>query len=76
MDAETVGLKSQIDTLRGSIRLEEDKGKALTERSSRNTGAHEQETTLSRLNHTVVDVYRAIFGEVAQHGKTGRPGRA
>ena len=64
MDAETVGLKAQIDTLRSSIRLEEDKGKALTERSGRNTGAHEQESTLSRLNSTVVEVYRAIFSEV------------
>ena len=64
MDAETVGLKAQIDTLRSSIRLEKDKGKALTERSGRNTGAHEQESTLSRLNSTVVEVYRAIFSEV------------
>jgi len=64
MDAETVGLKAQIDTLRSSIRLEEDKGKALTERSGRNTGAHEQESTLSRLNNTVIEVYRAIFSEV------------
>ena len=63
MDAETAGLKAQIDSLRGSIRLEEDKGKALTERSGRNTGAKEQEQTLNRLNQTVMEVYREIFSE-------------
>merc|ERR1712146_429033 len=63
MGAETAGLKAQIDTLKGSIKIEEDKGKALLERAGRNTGVQLQERTLEELNKKVAEVYRAIFSE-------------
>ena len=63
MEAETAGLKAQIDALRGSIKLEEDKKSALQERSGHSERAGEQELTLNKLNTTVMEVYRAIFAE-------------
>merc|ERR1711988_1861299 len=46
MEAESSGLKAQIDTLKGSIKVEEDKGRALLDRAGKNTGVHAQERTL------------------------------
>ena len=63
MDAESQGLKAQIDALKGSIRLEEDKGRALVDRAGMKTGVQEQEKTLEELNRKVAEVYRAIFSE-------------
>jgi len=63
MEAESAGLKSQIDTLKGSIKVEEDKGRALLDRAGKNTGVQAQERTLDELNKKVAEVYRAIFSE-------------
>jgi len=63
MEAESAGLKAQIDTLKGSIKVEEDKGRALLDRAGKNTGVHAQERTLDELNRKVAEVYRAIFSE-------------
>jgi hypothetical protein len=57
------GLKAQIDTLKGSIKVEEDKGRALLDRAGKNTGVQAQERTLDELNRKVAEVYRAIFSE-------------
>lgn len=63
MEAESAGLKAQIDTLKGSIKVEEDKGRALLDRAGKNTGVQAQERTLDELNRKVAEVYRAIFSE-------------
>uniref|UniRef100_A0A7S4F2N3 DUF4200 domain-containing protein n=1 Tax=Chrysotila carterae TaxID=13221 RepID=A0A7S4F2N3_CHRCT len=63
MEGETAGLKSQIDALRGAIRVEEDKRKGLSERAGTSTGVQKQEQTLEELNKKVAEVYRAIFSE-------------
>ena len=63
MEGETAGLKSQIDALRGSIKVEEDKRRGLTERAAKTTGVQQQEHTLEELNKKVAEVYRAIFSE-------------
>uniref|UniRef100_A0A7S3B2T8 Uncharacterized protein n=1 Tax=Haptolina ericina TaxID=156174 RepID=A0A7S3B2T8_9EUKA len=63
MEAESAGLKAQIDTLKGSIRQEEDKGRALLDRAGKKSGMQEQEMTLDELNRKVAEVYRAIFSE-------------
>ena len=63
MDADSVALEAQIEALRSSITLEEDKGKALLERAGRHEGVQAQEQTLEELNRKVAEVYRAIFAE-------------
>jgi len=63
MEAESAGLKTQIDSLKGSIKVEEDKGRALLDRAGKNTGVQAQERTLEELNRKVAEVYRAIFAE-------------
>ena len=63
MDADSVALEAQIEALRASIALEEDKGKALLERAGRHEGVQAQEQTLEELNRKVAEVYRAIFAE-------------
>mmetsp|Transcript_38299 Transcript_38299/g.87709 ORF Transcript_38299/g.87709 Transcript_38299/m.87709 type:complete len:519 (-) Transcript_38299:284-1840(-) len=63
MEAESAGLKHQIDALKGSIKVEEDKGRALLDRAGKNTGVQAQERTLDELNKKVAEVYRAIFSE-------------
>ena len=63
MDADSVALEAQIEALRSSIALEEDKGKALLERAGRHEGVQAQEQTLEELNRKVAEVYRAIFAE-------------
>mmetsp|Transcript_586 Transcript_586/g.698 ORF Transcript_586/g.698 Transcript_586/m.698 type:complete len:612 (+) Transcript_586:184-2019(+) len=59
MDAETDSLKTQIEALQNSIKTEEEKGKALRERSNENTqGALAgKQTTLEELAAKVADVY-------------------
>ena len=66
MEAESAGLKAQIDTLKGSIRQEEDKGRALLDRAGKKSGMQEQEMTLDELNRKVAEVYRAIFSEAVR----------
>ena len=63
MDTETAGLKVQIDSLKGSIEVEEAKGQGLNARAGRNTGVQHQEDTLNELNRKVAETYRAIFSE-------------
>lgn len=63
MEGESAGLKAQIDALKASIHLEEDKRKGLTERAGKTTGVQKQEQTLDELNKKVAEVYRAIFSE-------------
>ncbi len=63
MQAESHALKTQIDVLTGSIKSEEDKGRALLDRAGKNTGVQEQESTLQELNKKVAEVYRAIFSD-------------
>ena len=57
------GLKVQIDSLKGSIEVEEAKGQGLNARAGRNTGVQHQEDTLNELNRKVAETYRAIFSE-------------
>jgi len=59
MDVETDGLKSQIDTLKNSIKTEEEKSKALRERTNQNTQGTlgGKGTTLDVLSHKVTEVY-------------------
>jgi len=63
MEAESHGLKAQIDSLKASIDLEESKGRAMQDRAGKNTGVQQQERTLEELNKKVAEVYRAIFSE-------------
>lgn len=63
MDTDSSSLESQIEVLRSSIQIEEEKGLSLHERAGKHQGVQAQEKTLSELNKKVAEVYRAIFGE-------------
>ena len=63
MDADSSQLESQIDSLRGSINVEEEKQNALEQRKGKHKGVETQERTLEELNKKVAEVYRAIFAE-------------
>jgi len=63
MDADSRALEGQIESLKTSIRVEEDKQKALEHRKGKHKGVQAQEQTLDDLNKKVAEVYRAIFSE-------------
>ncbi|KAJ3227795.1 Coiled-coil domain-containing protein 38 [Clydaea vesicula] len=67
MEAETQSLKQQIEFLNAAIVKEEEKAKALEERSklfsSGLVGAESQERLLEELNHKVKEVYRRCIGD-------------
>ena len=63
MDADSAQLEAQIDSLRGSINVEEEKQNALEQRKGKHKGVETQERTLEELNKKVAEVYRAIFAE-------------
>ena len=63
MDSDSLALQTQINALRASIKVEEEKGQHLHERAGKHQGVQAQERTLGELNKKVAEVYRAIFSE-------------
>ena len=63
MDSDSKALEAQIQALRSSIKVEEEKGHHLHERAGKHQGVQAQERTLGELNKKVAEVYRAIFYE-------------
>jgi len=59
MDAETESLQAQIDGLQGAIKVEEEKGKALMDRTAKNTQGvlSGKDVSLDELNSKVTEVY-------------------
>mmetsp|Transcript_12014 Transcript_12014/g.25254 ORF Transcript_12014/g.25254 Transcript_12014/m.25254 type:complete len:416 (-) Transcript_12014:229-1476(-) len=59
MDAETDGLQAQIDVLQSAIKIEEEKGKALMDRATRNTKGvlSGKDVSLDDLSSKVTEVY-------------------
>merc|ERR1712070_1200991 len=57
-------LNSQIEQLKGSISMEEDKARMLHLKASKNSGVQEQEQTLRELSLKVSDVYQKVGFEV------------
>ena len=63
MDADSSSLEMQIEGLKNSINIEEEKQGALEQRQGKHKGVQAQEQTLHELNQKVAEVYRAIFAE-------------
>lgn len=64
METQMDSLNSQIEQLKASISMEEDKARMLHLKASKNSGVQEQEQTLRELSLKVSDVYQKVGFEV------------